>query len=100
VQICIKFGAGEQLFQGSKDGYVTQIPDLARFAEICLSDSHIVNAITSSILGVSLCMSIWSEFKVYRAPWSTPCPQLSSGEVSISVATRLIEHNLVKSSLT
>jgi hypothetical protein len=45
-------------------------------------------------------MSIWSEFKVYRAPWSTPCPQLSSDEVSIAVATRLIEHNLVKSSLT
>jgi hypothetical protein len=48
------------LFQESKDGYITQISDLARFAEICLSDSHFVNAITSSILGVSLCMSTWS----------------------------------------
>jgi hypothetical protein len=39
-------------------------------------------------------------FKVYRAPWSTPCPHLSSGEVSIAVATRLIDHNSVKLDLT
>jgi hypothetical protein len=33
-------------------------------------------------------------------PWSTPCPQLSSVEVSIGVATRLIDHNSVKLDLT
>jgi hypothetical protein len=66
------------------------------FAENCLSVSHFVSAITSSIVGVSLCMSTWSQCKVHRAPWSTLCPQWSSGEVSIAVATRLIDHNSVK----
>jgi hypothetical protein len=34
--------------------------------------------------------------QVYRASWSTPCSQLIFGEFAIAVATRLIEHNLVK----
>jgi hypothetical protein len=33
------------LFQVSKDSYLTQIPDLASFAENFLSVSHIVSAI-------------------------------------------------------
>jgi hypothetical protein len=88
------------VFQESKDGYITQISDLASFAENCLSVSYIVNAITSSIVGASSCMSTWSQCKVHRAPWSTPCPHWSSGEVSIAVATRLIDHNSVKLHLT
>jgi hypothetical protein len=45
-------------------------------------------------------MSTWSKCKIHRAPWSTPCLQWSSGEDSIAVATRLIDHNLVKLFLT
>jgi hypothetical protein len=58
VQICIKFGARKELFQGSKYGYATQIPDFAVSAEFCLTLSQVGKDITSGILGVSLCMSI------------------------------------------
>jgi hypothetical protein len=72
----------------------------AHFAEICLSDSHFEKAITSSMLGYCLCISTWSQCKVYRAPWSIPCPQWSYGKLSIAVATRLMDHNSVKLDLT
>jgi hypothetical protein len=58
VQIFISFYLGKKLFQGSKYGYATQIPDLAVSAEFCLTLSQVGKDITSGILGVSLCMSI------------------------------------------
>jgi hypothetical protein len=69
-------------------------------AEFCLTLSQVGKDITSGILGVSLCMSIKGYCNVCKEPQSTPRPKLSSGGFTIAVATRLIEHSLVKSSLT
>jgi hypothetical protein len=48
------------LFQGSKYGYSTQIPDLAVSADFRLTLSHFGKDITSWIVVVSLRMSIRS----------------------------------------
>jgi hypothetical protein len=67
-------------------------------AEFCLTLSQVRK--DTRILGVSLCMSIRGYYNVFKAPWSTPHPKLSSGGFTIAVTTRLIEHSLIKSSLT
>jgi hypothetical protein len=80
VQSYIKFGARKYLFQGSKYGYTADFR-LGTFRRISLTLSHFVNAITSWILGVILCMSAILEHKDCRTEWNTPCPCYSSGEV-------------------
>jgi hypothetical protein len=51
------------------------------FHRICLTLSHFVNAMTSWILGVILCMSARLYHKDCRTQWNTPCPSSSPGEV-------------------
>jgi hypothetical protein len=79
VQIYIKFGVREVFVPWVQIWlYSTDFTALRR---ICLTLSHIVNAITLSIFGVILCMSAGLYHKDSRTQWNTPCPSSSPGEV-------------------
>jgi hypothetical protein len=55
--------------------------DFRPLHRICLTLSHFVNAITSRILGVIMCISARLYHKDCRTQWDTPCQSSSSGEV-------------------
>jgi hypothetical protein len=68
------------LFQWSKYGYTAQISD-STFHRFCLTLSHFENAITSWILGFSLCISARLYHKGCRTQWNNPCRSSSLDEI-------------------
>jgi hypothetical protein len=68
----------------------------ALFDRICLALSHVVNAITSWIWGVSCCMSARLYTKGCGTQWTTPCLSLSPGEI-VEVISLAPRHCLVDS---
>jgi hypothetical protein len=70
------------LFQGSKQSYMNQFPDLADFW-VCLTVGYIWNTIFSRILEVRLRMSLRLKCNVCRSLGNTPCLVWISGEFVI-----------------
>jgi hypothetical protein len=85
------------LFQGSKQRYPTQFLDLWIFSGFSLTISPLWNSISSWVLGVSVCMSPWSDYNICRSTWSTSHPKWSSGAFAIRDAISLSDNNSVKS---
>jgi hypothetical protein len=103
VQIYKNYGGSQVFVSRVQTELGKLISRLAKFSRISLTFNPLWNSITSSTMGVRLCMLTRSEWKGHRLPRRTLYPSLSSGgfvlEVTISLSEQFSGNSNLKRNL-